>query len=323
MRGAATIVSAAELVSAAPDRLQALADQKAADAGNYSWNKARQAMQNHGRTAFLIVLSATLLPIAYKLLAFFVLAPFAARTPPLRLLGEGAGLRRGASGISAEIAIDRDDELLLRSGLQSSAADIGGADRYVLDWAMPLTCLAAGLVNLQRLRSERPDHVVVTGTDEDQRVAAIVVPQGGAVVLQPRALLGLVKPRTKRLVVTRHWRLTKSISWITGRFRHVVFHGPCTLIFQGRDGVLVENASSGRMIDRSLTLGFDAKLAYGAARSLSFLPFLRGRASLFNDRFGGEGRYLYQQRAAGVSRYGVLGRGLKGLGDALLGAFGI
>jgi hypothetical protein len=221
------------------------------------------------------------------------------------------------------VPIDGDSELLLRSGLQSSPSDIRGDDKYLLDWRMPFSCIAAGLVNLQRLRTDQPDHLVVTGTDEAHRVALIKVPEGGAIVLQPRALLGILKLRSRRVVIQRPWRLGWLISWVTAQFRYIVFHGPCTLIVQGRNGVKIEDSGGGRMINKRLTLGFDAGLAYGAARSASFLPYLRGQASLFNDQFMGEGRYIYEQRGEVTPRGGLWGRGLKGLGDAALSALGI
>ena len=295
----------------------------AEESADHTWNQMRQAVERHGWGAFWIVLGAVMLPILHKLFAFLVIAPMAQRARPVRLRQDGPPLSASASGLSVKVPIDRDSDLLLRSGLQSSAGDTKGGDEPLLDWRMPLTCIAAGLVNLQRLRSDVPDYVVVTGTHETHRVATIVVPAGGAVVLQPRALLGVLKPRDRRLVVTRPWRVGWLISWITVQFRYIVFHGPCTLIVQGMNGVEVEDAARGRMINKRLTLGFDAALAYSAVRSTSFLPYLYGQASLFNDRFEGAGSYLFEQRAAGASRGGLWGRGLKGIGDAALGAFGI
>lgn len=294
-----------------------------ADAAGYAVNQGRSALRDYGLTAAQIVLAAVLLPILLKLFAFYVIAPLAATARPIQLRPAGPSLNAAASGMSVDVPLGPDTEVLLRSGLQSSAADVRGGDLYLLDWSMPFTCLAAGLVNLQRLRSARPDHVVVTGTDEAYRVSAIAVPAGGAAVLQPRVLLGIAKPRGANLVITRPWQLARLTAWITLQLRFVVFHGPCTLIVQGRGGVVVEDAGKGRMISKRLTLGFDAGLAYGAARSASFLPYLKGQASLFNDRFEGDGRYLFEQRPATIGKGGIWGRGLKGIGDAALKVVGI
>lgn len=299
------------------------ADRLAISAKGNLINWVKNAFQQYGLRAFGIVLGAVFIPIFHKIFAFHVIAPLAQTALPIRLHDSGLPLGGSVSDVSVKVPIDRESEMLLRSGYQTSSTDIGGGDKYLLDWGMPLSCLAAGLVNLQRLRSEIPDYVVVTGTDQDHRVATISVPADGAVVLQPRALLGVVKQRGQRLVITRPWRIGRLISWITAQFRYIIFHGPCTLIVQGRNGVEVEKAARGRMVNKRLTLGFDASLAYGAARSASFLPYLYGQASLYNDCFTGTGNYLYEVRDAGPRKGSLWGRGLKGIGDAVLSAFGI
>jgi hypothetical protein len=84
-----------------------------------------------------------------------------------------------------------------------------------------------------------------------------------------------------------------------------------------------KNATDARAINKRLVLGFDAGLAYGAARSGSFRPYLFGQASLFDDRFSGAGSYIYEERPAGLGKRSIWGRGLKGIGDAILSALGI
>lgn len=314
---------AAQIITRATGAYADKAQQLSENASSYALNKAKAAFRRYGIQAFGILLVAILLPILHKLFAFFVLAPLATHAKPITLSSPGASLVGSQSGMSAEVQLTPDTELLLRSRIQSSSTSVKGSDKVVLDWGMPLTCVAAGLVNLQRLRSNQIDHLVVTGTDAEHRVSTIEVPAGGAVVLQPRALLGMIKPCNRALVITRPWRLFSLVSWLTVQFRYVVFHGPCTLIVQGRNGVQIEDSSNGRMINKRLTIGFDAGIAYGAARSPSFLPYLRGEASLFNDRFEGDGRYIYEQRADSAGKGSIWGRGLKGLGDAILSALGI
>lgn len=317
------VEDAAQIITRATSAYADKAQHLSENAGSYTLNRAKAAFRRYGLQAFGILLSAILLPILHKLFAFFVLAPLAARAKPIKLGPPGAALTVGQSGMSTEVQLAPATELLLRSGIQSSSTSVRGSDKVVLDWEMPLTCVAAGLINLQRLRSEHNDHVVVTGTDAEHRVSAIEIPDGGAVVLQPRALLGIVRPRNQPLTITRPWRIFTLASWLTAQFRYVVFHGPCTLIVQGRNGVQIEDAARSRMINKRLTIGFDAGIAYGAARSSSFLPYLRGEASLFNDRFEGAGRYIYEQRADSAAKGSIWGRGLKGLGDAILSALGI
>lgn len=284
----------------------------------------QNSLRKYGWWAFWIVSGGVLLPVLHKLFAFRIIAPLASRTRPVQIMARVQPLTANGSHTSVDVPLDGETELLVRSGVQSLSSDILTSDVLVLKKRMALTCMAAGLVNLQRLRSNRLDYVTVTAPAEDHaEVALINIPRGGAVVLQPRALVGVLKQRSDTLRIERPWRLNFLISWITFQFRYVVFHGPCSLIVQGSRGVRVDEANSGRIINKRLTLGFDAGLLYGASRSASFLPYLRGVESLFNDRFTGDGSYLYEQRPQRGSKGTIWGRGLKGLGDAALSALGI
>lgn len=287
------------------------------------WNISRAALRKHGQQAFWILVAALLLPVLYKLFAFLVIAPLAARAPPVRILGATNPLLMENSHPYVDVPLNGDTELFVRSGVQSAASNISGRDVPVLEWRMLLTCVAAGLTNLQRLRSNGMDHVrLVAHHDQLAEVAIVSIPVGGAAVLQPRALVGVLKNRADRLHIKRAWRLGYLTSWLSFQLRYVIFHGPCCLIIRGRRGVAAEDAARGRMINRRLTLGFDAGLEYGVARSPTFLPYLRGEESLFNDRFSGRGSYLYEQYSA-TAKGRLWGRGLKGLRDAVLSAFGI
>lgn len=285
---------------------------------------AKNSLRRFGWAAFWIVLAGVLLPVAHKLFAFGLVAPLASRSRPVQIMPRTVPSTATGSHTSIDVPLDQDTELLVRLGVQSTSSNISARDVLVLKKRIPLTCLAAGLVNLQRLRSDRPDYATVTAANDGHAEVALVgIPTGGAVVLQPRALVGVLKRRSDTLRIDRLWRLRFLTSWITCQFRYVVFHGPCTLIVQGTRGVRVEDANDGRMINKRLTLGFDAGLRYGAARSPSFLPYLRGEASLFNDRFTGDGRYLFEQRSRDAAKGTIWGRGLKGLGDVALNALGI
>ncbi len=288
------------------------------------WNNAEDAFRDYGWAAIWIVVGGISLPVLHKAFAFLVIAPLAARAAPVRISRPGMALKASRSAVSLDVPIDQHTELLVRAGVQDRPADGEVGDKYLLDNWMPFACIAAGLVNLQRFRSRTPDHIAVSGTDEEHNeVAMIEVPEGGAVVLQPRALVGVLKPLHRKLRIERPWRLRWLISWITCQFRYIVFHGPCTLIVQGRRGVRVKDSMDARATNKRLVLGFDAGLAYGAARSGSFRPYLFGQASLFDDRFSGRGSYIYEERPAGLGKGSIWGRGLKGIGDAILSALGI
>lgn len=293
-------------------------------ARGYVWNQAEDMLRHYGGQAFLIVLGALVMPVLHKLVAFYLIAPLAAGAAPVRLRAAGPALISGSPAVAIDIPVDKGTELLVRSNVLDRPRDAQVRSLCLLTWRMPFACLAAGLFNLQRFRTDRTDRITVSGTDHDHfEVALIEIPEGGAVVLQPRALVGVLKPRHRSLIIRRPWRLRWLISWITFQFRYIVFYGPCTLIVQGKRGVRTKQASAGRATNKRLVLGFDASLDYGAARAASFRPYLFGQASLFDDSFSGAGQYIYEERSASEARGSIWGRGIKGIGDAVLSALGI
>jgi len=79
-----------------------------------------------------------------------------------------------------------------------------------------------------------------------------------------------------------------------------------------------------RLINQAATLGFSANLEYRTIRCETFVPYLRGQEELFNDLFaGGPGWFIYEEMPGQDRRAGLTGRGLEGLTDAFLKAFGI
>ncbi|GGB59115.1 hypothetical protein GCM10010833_12390 [Blastomonas aquatica] len=321
-----TVEGSADIVREANLALTQMVATLSAEAASRPPNMVRSALRQHGLQAAMLVLLAVLLPVLFALFRYFVLARAVDRTTALRLRAPGEGSVGSPSQTSLQIPIDRGTELLLRSGAQERAVQARADDVLVLDWAIPFTCVAAGLVNLQRFTSAEPDHVTVSAADGDHHheIALVAVPAGGALVLKPRALLGVLKARGDRLSIQRNWRILSLVSWMTMQFRYLTFEGPCTLIVQGNRGVHVTQASDGRAISGQLVLGFDAGLAYRAVRSASFRPYFLGRARLFDDRFEGAGSYIHQSRPeAAAGGRGLLGRGLKGAGDAVLNAFGV
>jgi hypothetical protein len=145
-------------------------------------------------------------------------------------------------------------------------------------------------------------------------------------VVSPRALAGVLKPAAQPLRITRHWRLGSLHAWLTLQLRFLVFHGPCTLVVKGCRGVRAEQGSAAqpRVINQDATLGFSTSLDYRTARCETFVAYLAGRESLFDDVFGGgPGIFLQEELPAGLRGGGPLGRRLNGLLDAALKAFGI
>jgi hypothetical protein len=283
--------------------------------------------------ALAILAAVVLSPLLVKGLAYYLVAPLATRRAPLRLLPEesGALAAMAASGDrisspSLSLLLAPGEQLLLRPQfLHGTPLEAQKDTRWLLDWRMPLTSLAAGMVGLLRVRVEQEQRITVSSTtDPLAEFACIDVPAGAALVLQPRCLAGLLQPSPASMHISRHWRLAHLSAWLTFQLRYLVFHGPVRLIVQGPRGVRMEAVRSGRSVNQAATLGFSAGLAYAVARNETFPSYLFGQRALFQDRWTGDrGHCLYAETPATSARGGLFGRGLEGALDTLLKAFGV
>jgi len=283
--------------------------------------------------ALWILAGVVLTPALIKAFLYFVLAPLAQSLRPIRILsGERAPEVPSplGSAVSPPVDVAAGEEILLHPDfVQSSALPARKQTQWFLNARLPLSSLASGLFALIRIRPEGtgPTRVVVSSQNDPLgEIGLVELPPGAAMVVQPRSLAGVVKPVGVPVHITRHWRLGSVHAWLTLQFRYLVFHGPCRLILKGCRGVRAEQPEPGqpRLINQSATLGFSANLDYCNTRCETFVAYLRGKEDLFNDLFaGGPGWFVYEEMPAAGRRTGITGRGLEGVTDAVLKAFGI
>lgn len=284
--------------------------------------------------AALWILAAVMLaPVLIKAFFYFVLAPLAQGLEPIRILPDE---RPSAippplrSAVSLAVDVGAGEEILVHPDfVQSSSLPAHKQTQWFLNPRLPLSSLAAGLFAMTRIRPEgaEPTRVVVSSQNDPLgEIGLIELPSGAAMVVQPRSLAGVVKPVGVPVAISRHWRLGSLHAWLTLQLRYLVFHGPCRLILKGCRGVRAEQPQPGRprLINQSATLGFSANLDYRNTRCETFVSYLRGKEDLFNDLFaGGPGWFVYEEMPAAGRRTGLGGRGLEGVADAALKAFGI
>lgn len=301
----------------------------AADPGQRLADGIRAALP----AALWILLAVTLSPIALKAVAYFGVAPAAARLRPVRLPPPQPGTGEPsatASAVSIPVSVAHDEELFLHPDfLQTSSERAPKSTRWLLDPALPFTSLAAGLYALTRIGTPGREPLTVTVSalrDPLAEVAKLTLPEGASMVVSPRAIAGVLAPTDRPLRITRHWRLGSLHAWLTMQLRFLVFHGPCTLVIRGCRGVRAERGSAvhPRVVNQDATLGFSTSLDYRNARCETFMAYLTGRESLFDDVFGGgAGLFILEELPAGQRGAGPLGRGLSGALDAALKALGI
>ncbi len=280
-------------------------------------------------------------PSAGKLTMYFLVAPRIARGRPVRLTDKLEQLPEVAeSKVAADLALQPGERLWVKERfLQACDEGVQKKTRYLLDWRIPFTCLATGLVELIELKNSRNTDVTGASGAREQRVtlanqgdphselAVVTLPDRAALVLRPSFLAGAVIAHDQRLRIRRRWQLFRWQSWVTLQFRFFEFVGPCRLIVAGSRGVRVEDLSTrladnpARRTNQDATMGFTPNLDYRPVRAETFWSYYRGMNPLFDDLFAGRGMFLCQQvSAAGdtakARRFwsGVWGGGMKGFG---------
>jgi len=307
-------------------------------AESYLW-RACNAVRPLLPVAFGVLAGWWLVPAAIRTVFYFVLAPLAARRPPIvigavdrkapvsrspaqRSCDEGSLI----SAVSQQVMLTPGHELLIRPDYcQSQPMGVVATTKVLFDWRRWLTSIAAHLWMLKRLQTSQAAVIVVSSTaDPLDELALLEIAAGNAFVLQPRGLVGLMYKAGQRPRIRSHWRLDTLHAWLTLQLRYLSFEGPVTLIVKGCRGVRLENASTGRTISQDATLGFSRNTTYATVRTEPFIPYLMGRQPLLQDKFTGpDACYLYEEVPRNA-RPGQPGHNpLEVLVDAGLKAFGI
>jgi hypothetical protein len=271
----------------------------------------REAWAQHGNYVLLIIGLYFLGPPLARIVAYLGFAPFVSGRSPVQLgRASEAQPEITTSRSSVDLELRPGDTLWIKeSFLQSSDEGLRKRTRTILDWSMPLTCLAAGLTELIEMLnpSAEATYRATFSSQENPNTELVLVsiPPGASLVLRPSFLAGAVGLGGAKVRIRRHWRLFTMQSWVTGQFRYFEFVGPCRLLLAGSRGVRAEilasstgNPSPARRTNQDATIGFTPGLAYRPVRAETFWAYFRGMNPLFDDLFEGEGMFLCQETSA-------------------------
>lgn len=272
---------------------------------------ARETWAKYGNRVLLVLALYFLGPPLGRVLLYSLFAPFVSGRSPVLLGVHTEPLPEVTTSRAAvDLPLDPGDTLWVKEKfLQASDEGLQKRTKSVLDWHMPLTCVAAGLTELVEMRNATTDATFrATFSSQENpntELALVTVPAGAALVLRPSFLAGAIGLRGAKLVIRRHWRLFTMQSWVTGQFRYFEFTGPCRLLVAGSRGVRAEllapspgNPSPARRTNQDATIGFTPGLAYRPIRAETFWAYFRGMNPLFDDLFEGTGLFLCQETSA-------------------------
>lgn len=274
-------------------------------------------------------------PSAAKLTLFYGVAPWLARSRPIRLAAEPTVAPDvGESRVSVETALWPGEVLRVKEAyLQSSDEGLTRKTRFLLDWRIPFTSIACGLIELVTLRNgvaSGARQVTFSSSDDPHtELALLSVPEGSSLILRPRFLAGVVVPADQPLRIRPRWQLFRWQAWITLQFRFFEFHGPCRLLVAGTRGVRAERLveregqpAPARRTNQRATIAFTPSLDYRPVRAETFWGYYRGMNPLFDDLFSGPGVFVVQETVA-AREEGQTGRFWADVWGGVLKVFGI
>lgn len=274
-------------------------------------------------------------PTVGKLFMYYGIAPTVMRGRPVRLSDEVAQLPEiSPSHVSLDLGLKRGERLWIRERfLQASDEGLKKRTRLLLDWRIPFTCLASGLVELVELESASVDgteHITLSNQANPHiELCLITLTAGSSIILRPSFLAGATAVDGQRVRIRRRWQIFRWQAWVTLQFRYFEFVGPSRLIIAGSRGVRAERLEkrdsgrpAARRTNQDATVGFTPSLDYKPVRAETFWGYYRGMNPLFDDLFSGSGLFLCQE----ISTEGDAGRARKfwaGLWGSMLKVFGL
>jgi hypothetical protein len=261
--------------------------------------------------ALKILAVLVLLPVLWKVLAFYVLAPLVHNAKPVNLGKMGA---LGSSDVpdflpsapSISVKLECGDVLLLRENfLQSSTENSAKRTQWLVNWSYPFTSLASGLFMLTSIRAKNETsadicHVTLScQKDTTLELSAVNLPAGKTAVFRPLFLAALRFPEHQPPNIRSAWVFNRLHCWVNLRFRFLTIQGPVQLFFAAQRGIQMETVqpATNRRINSNLTVAYSPQLDHSPRRAETFIAYFRGANPLFDDFFAGDGLAFNQQVA--------------------------
>lgn len=262
-----------------------------------------------------------------SILGYFAWAPWVSnRAKPIQLPPGGTAIPTvSESGVGAEDAVWPGEVLWVRKRfLQASDGGLTKRTRLMLNWRTPLSCLLSGQTRLVELRNGRSDgerrEVFADAEDHFAELAIVSVPEGGAFVLRPSLLCGIIAGLDQPPIIRRHWRVFSWQSWVTGQFGYFEFAGRCRLVVTCVSAVKADtleernddSPATARAVQAGV-VGLSPRLEFKPVRSEGFWRYCQGESPLFDMHLTGAGVVLSRD-PKGRGRDGFVANVLKAWG---------
>lgn len=290
---------------------------------SYISNEIKGYMFQAGMILLLIIIG----PVLIKVFTFYVTAPIADKIFIRRFYSftDGDVTQVIAPNVSPTINIYEGEELLVKPKMLKGRTDSVIVDTsVVLDQSIKLSCIAAGMNSLTRVRTDHDNaEITIQSQTALDELSVIEVPDGIPIVIYPSNLVGVIKNTNASVNITQHWKFFRLSSWLTFQFRHLVIHGPIKLIFRGTKGVALYQVQPDKNYITGTVCGFTANLSYSSSRSETFWAYITGQQPLFKSKFNGGPGYVLQEKGLDGGANGPKKNTFEALVEIILKAFGL
>jgi uncharacterized protein (AIM24 family) len=259
--------------------------------------------------ALLILAALIIIPVLWKLVAYYVVAPMAQSAKPILLGVDRPGIDEievTPSSPAQRLSLEQGEVLMTKVDyLQGSMGEFVKGTKWLIDWKYPFSSLAAGLYVLTKIRntgSEAGQVTLSTQENATEELAVVVVPEGRSLVFRPHYLVAVAHPLGKPPRIRSKWVFSKLHAWVNFQFRYMMIEGPARLVFSAQRGIQVEEVVPtlpGRRVNSHLTVAFSPHLNYSPKRAETFVAYIWGKNALFDDFFQGSGTVIQQQVTGG------------------------
>lgn len=259
--------------------------------------------------ALWILAAIIFVPMLWKLLAYYVVAPFAHNAQPI-LLGADAptaeDITTTPSHPAQRITLGVGEVLTTKVDyLQGSMGEFKKGTKWLIDWKYPFSSIAAGLYVMTRISNtgENPGQITLsTQENATEELAIVEISSGKSMVVRPHYLVAVTHAVGQPPKIRTKWVFGRLHSWVNLQFRYLIFEGPVKLVFSAQRGIQVEGVMPtlpGRRVNSHLTVSFSPHLNYSPQRAETFVSYMWGKNALFDDFFQGSGWVLQQQVTGG------------------------
>ena len=247
-----------------------------------------------------------LTPIVWSVFMFYVIAPLATKQRPIKLVEtDVTDTCWSTPKASLNVELAPSDKLWVRNELLTQRDGSTKRTAFLWNWRAPAVSTLSGLLFCTKVvnDSDQSSKFALSSNAPEEEISAIILENDSAVILHVANIVAIAGDVT----VTARWRIWNLNGWLTGQLRFLVFKGPGRIFVGGPRGIEGCKVTDQELVEQPVTIGFDGCLEYSVKRTETFIPYLRGQASLFDDCFEGQGT-MFRKNAASHGRKNFLER---------------